>query len=191
MTLRRPQPQAPLEDIICLAKEMGSGPTVWMAKPRAKSRFGIGLVEFFRQGVRGRRFVHADEIIEAAADYVAGLRHEVTADAIAGIRKSIFKAGTSGIQQQARSFDGIACDDNDLGLLEALAPFGIEVGDAGGAAVGSDVHARDHAVGADLRAMLDGIGHMGDQSAKLWRRLCSPGCRSRGRCNADGRHASH
>jgi len=38
--VRSPQPQAPFATIICLAKEIGSGPTVWIAKPRAKSRFG-------------------------------------------------------------------------------------------------------------------------------------------------------
>ena len=79
MTRRRPQPHAPLAAIICLAKAIGSGPTVWMAKPRAKSRLRVGLVELLGQRVGRRRLVHAHQVGEAAEHDVAGLRHQVLA----------------------------------------------------------------------------------------------------------------
>ena len=146
---------------------MGSGPTVWMAKPRAKSFFGIGLVELLGQRVRGRRLVHAHRLIEAAQHHVAGLRHQVAADGAAGVGEPVLESRAGGVQQQARRLNGVAGDDDRLRALEVRHCHRDRSSDTGDAAVFAQFDARDHAVVADLRALFERVGNMGDQRAGL------------------------
>src|SRR3954454_4651918 len=91
MTRRSPQPQAPFAVIICLAKAIRSGPTVCMAKPRAKTALRIRLVEFFGQCVCRRPLIHPNELFEPAKNHVACLRHKIAAHTVTRVSTALFQ----------------------------------------------------------------------------------------------------
>ena len=138
-----------------------------MANPRAKSRSRIGLVKFFGQGVRRRRFIHPYRLFETSQDNVSRLRHQIAADRAAGVGESIFEAGASGVQQQPRRLDGITTDNHRLRFLEMCCAVVVEIMYAGDASLFAQFHSRDHASVANLRAIFQSVGNMRDQRAGL------------------------
>src|SRR5205823_6383567 len=82
---------------ICLAKAMGNGPTVWMAKPREVMP-GIGFVELLGQGMSGWGFVHTNGIGKAAKYDVTDLHHEILPNRTARIRQSVLETGAGRVQ---------------------------------------------------------------------------------------------
>ncbi len=125
--------------------------------------FRIGLVEFFGECVSGWRLVHADEVVEASEDDVAGLDHEVFAQGSGGVGEAVFVAGAGGVEKEAGGFDGVSGDDDRAGSLEVFAAIAVEVEDAVGASGGVDGHTADHGEVADFGAVFEGVGDVGDE----------------------------
>ena len=127
--------------------------------------FGVGLVELLGECVRGRGLVHADGLVEAAEDYVSGLRHEIASNGIAGVGEAVLEAGAGRVEEEAWGFDGVAGDNDGFGALEVLAAVVVAVVDSGDTAVLTHRHAGNHAAVADFGALLKGVGDVGDDGA--------------------------
>lgn len=135
--------------------------------PREAPRL-VGLVELLRGDLGRRRLVHPQLVGEAPGDLRRALHHHTAADLIVIVGQPVREAAAGRVQQQPRGLDRIARDRHGVGLLEALIAVFADVVDAGdppGAVVCRDP--RDHAVGADLGAVLDRIGDVGDQRRGL------------------------
>ncbi len=72
---------------------------------------------------------------------------------------------TGGVEEQPRSFDCIPGYNYRPGSLEMLLAVAVDIDNAISPAIVAQADARSHRMRANLRAMSDGIGHMGDQRA--------------------------
>ncbi len=128
---------------------------------------GVGLVKLLGQRVRGRGFIHADQVFKLAQNYIARLRHQVFAYRAAGVCQASFKARASRVEQQARRLNGVAANNDYLCLLLALAHIRVKIGHAGCQSLAVEIDARHHAVIAHLGAIIDPIGDMRVERAGL------------------------
>ncbi len=74
--------------------------------------------------------------------------------------------GEAGVQQQARALDRVPGDADSGRALVSLAPL-VDEGQAAARPVRAGLDARDHAVGADLDAVLERVGDVRDQRRGL------------------------
>ena len=165
MYSRSARPQWPSAST-CSAQPIGSGPTVWIEKPRANPRVCVGLVELLGGDLRRRRLVLAQQVGEAPGDLRRALDHDVAPDLVVRVGEPVRPARAGGVQQQPRRLDRVAGDGDRGGALEALASVA-HVGHAGAAAGLVDLDAHRVAVGADLDAVGDRVGQVGDQRRGL------------------------
>ena len=125
----------------------------------------IGFVKLLAQSVRRRRFVKSNEFFEPAGYDIAGLGHQILAERPTRIGEPMTMAGTCGVEEQSRSLDGIAGDDDCPGSLKVLLSFAIEVDDSVHPAIVAQTDARSHCMRPNLCAVGDGVRHMGNQRA--------------------------
>jgi hypothetical protein len=95
------------------------------------------------------------------------LHHQVAADLVEVVAQSFRETSGGGVEQQPRRLDGVAGDRDHPGFLEpghAVADV-VHAGGAAGALV--DLDAGGHAVGADLGAVRERVGDVGDQRRRL------------------------
>ncbi len=155
MLRRMLHPHAPLAAIICLENATGSGPTVWIANPRANPRLGVRLVKLLRQRMRRRSLIHPHQVLEPPQDHIPGLRHQVPSQRSGRVRQALLMPGTSRIQQQPRRLNRIPADDHHARPLEVFLPCLVEVHDPVRSPILAHRHPRHHAVVANLRSVLD------------------------------------
>ena len=136
-------------------------------EPAGKAATLVGLVELLAGDLGGRRLVHAQVLGEAPGDLGGALDHDVAADLVVVVAQSVGEAAAGGVQEQARGLDRVAADGDGVSAHEVGGAVA-DVADAGGlsaALVGLD--ADRHRIGADLDAVLDRVGQMGDERAGL------------------------
>src|SRR5581483_405713 len=104
-------------------------------EPASKSALRIGLVEFFGECVRGRRFIHAYQFFKTAQNDISCLRHQVATEGAARIRQSVFMARARRVQKEARSLNGVSAYDDCSRFLLGFMSIRIEVGQPTNASV--------------------------------------------------------
>ncbi len=167
-TRAAPAPQWPSART-CSAQVIGSGPTVWIEKPRAKPRCRIGLVELLGADLRRRRLVHAQLVREPTGDLRRALHHQVAARPGRGRCRG--RAGSGALVEFSSSrgrLDRVAGDRDGVGALEVLASRRAGSATPVTRPVTSSISTRAAMQsGADLRAVLERVGNVGDQRRGL------------------------
>ena len=127
----------------------------------------VGLVELLAADLGRRRLVHPDLGVEAAGGLRRALHHQVAADLVEVVAQPVREASGGGVEQQPRRLDRVAGDRDHPGPLEAGDAVADVVHAGGPAGALVDLDAGDHAVGADLGAVGERVGDVGDQRRGL------------------------
>ena len=145
---------------------MGSGADGLDREAAREAARPVGLVELLRRDLGRWPLVHPQQLGESPRDLRRPLHHQVAADLVVVVAKPVREPRARGMQQQPRRLDGVPADRDGGSALEPHAPVVDERHPRTGPAV-VDLEADGHRVGADLGAVLDRVGDMGDERAGL------------------------
>ena len=122
------------------------------AAAAVESALRIGLVEVEHHPGVLDALVLVQRMLELRVHPEVGVEHQVLADHAAGVGQPVRKARRRGVEQQPRRLRPVRAEHDRLGALQLQPLLRVEVGDAGRAAVASDLDARHVAVRPDLAA---------------------------------------
>src|SRR5581483_7896660 len=104
--------------------------------------------------------------VVAAGGLRGPLHHHVTADLVEVVAKPFREGGGGRVEKQSRRLDRVAGNGHKPCLLPVLDPV-TEVADSSRFAIEAGLDGTDHAVGADLGPVSEGIGYVGDEGRGL------------------------